>query len=80
MKKLNKTIIKERPINQPFKWHNKTLITKVPKPDMYSECMYCVFSHYCVNHHHTDKGILHCTPSSRSDKLNVYYEEITDNS
>lgn len=77
MKKLNKVIVKERPINQPFKWHNKTLIAKVPKPDMHNECAYCTFLKYCA-YHNTQLKDHSCASYKRSDKLNVYYEEISN--
>lgn len=75
------TIVKERKINIPFKWHNKALITKVPKPDMHNKCcMYCVFSRYCISNLYKNKWYTHsCTSTVRKDNLNVYYEEITTN-
>ena len=71
-----KKIVKERPINKPFRYFNHTLVTRDYEFEACDDK--CFFREKCNREdgYHRNDEITHSCNYNRKDGENVYYEEI----
>ena len=83
---MNKTIIKERPINNVFNWRNNNYLVKKDEP-LEENCNKCAFKIACYNTfvktcYNTNRlsdplQRMHCNSKTRRDNTSIHYVKIT---
>ena len=73
---MNKTIIKERPINNVFNWRNNNYLVEKDEP-LEENCNKCAFKIACYNTNRLSDPLqrMHCNSKTRSDNTSIHYKK-----